>query len=539
MTERSAWPVAGVLLAAAAVFALLLAGPGETVTTAYVNDLFIFLDGAHRIASGQVPNRDFHTALGPFTFYLPALGYWLSGSFGGAMPAGMALLILVLALPIVHILGSRLRPMIALAFGIFLLLILAVPMNLGESIASLSFAMFYNRVGWVALSALLVMYLRPANPHKAGAVLDTLCAAFLTVLMVYTKVTYGAVALAFLAFMLFDRSQRRWAAGAIGLTLLAGLAIEAFWQSSLAHLADLMLTSRVSGSRGFVDLAAGFLRHLADYVMLGIFVALVLRRTRSLRDLLFFGLCAGPGLLIQNQNSQPWGIITLHAGAAVAAEILLRLEDRRQEPGSNPPPLAAGAPLLLLALLLPTGLHCLMALGLHAGLAAARAGEPFGLPGFERVRLALLWSPGDHAFSTAYLASVRNGARLLATLPEKPRNVSVLDFANPFSAGLGLDPPRGDNAWLHWGRNVDAAHFLPPERLFAGVQVVMDPKWGINSEPLRGLYGDYIRTAFEPLRESDAWVVRQRRQPALSADRARLREPSRRSLVGAGDGIQP
>ncbi len=539
MTERSAWPVAGVLLAAAAGFALLLAGPGETVTTAYVNDLFIFLDGAHRIASGQVPSRDFHTALGPFTFYLPALGYWLSGTLGGAMPMGMALLVLALALPVVHILGSRLRPMIALAFGIFLLLILAVPMNLGESIASLSFAMFYNRVGWVALCALLVMYLRPEEPHRAQALLDTLCAAALTVLMVYTKVTYGAVALAFLAFMLFDRSQRRWAAGAIGLTLLAGLVIEAFWQSSLAHLADLVLTSRVSGSRGFVDLAIGFLRHLADYVMLGIFAALVLWRTRSLRDFLFFGLCTGPGLLIQNQNSQPWGIITIHAGAAVAAEILLRLESGRQEPGRNALSLAAGAPLLLMALLLPTGLHCFMALGLHAGLAAARAGEPFGLPGFERIRLALLWSPGDHAFSTAYLASVRDGARLLAALPEKPRNVSVLDFANPFSAGLGLDPPRGDNAWLHWGRNVDAAHFLPPEQLFAGVQVLMDPKWGINSEPLRGLYGEYVRTAFEPLRESDSWVVRQRRQPALSADGDRIREPSRRSLVGAGDGIQP
>ena len=138
MTERGAWPVTGVLLAVAAVFALLMAVPGETVTTAYVNDLFIFLDGAHRIASGQIPNRDFHTALGPFTFYLPAVGFWLSGTLGGAMPTGMALLILVLALPIVHVLGSRLRPMIALAFGIFLLLILAVPMNLGESIASLS-----------------------------------------------------------------------------------------------------------------------------------------------------------------------------------------------------------------------------------------------------------------------------------------------------------------------------------------------------------------------------------------------------------------
>ena len=535
----SSTPVTGLLLAASVLFALLLAVPGETVTTAYVNDLFIFLDGAHRIASGQVPNRDFHTALGPLTFYLPALGYWLSGTLGGAMPAGMALLILVLALPIAHILASRLRPVIALAFGIFLLLILAVPMNLGESIASLSFAMFYNRVGWVALSALLVMYLRPERPYKAQAALDTLCAALLTVLMIYTKITYGAVALAFLAFMLFDRAQRRWAAGAFGLALAAGLVIEAFWQSSLAHLADLMLTGQVSGSRGFVDLAIGFLRHLADYVMLGIFVALVLWRTRSLRDFLFFGLCAGPGLLIQNQNSQPWGIITIHAGAAVAAEILLRQEDRNQDRKGRPLPLATGAPLVLLALLLPTGLHCFMALGLHAGLAAAKAGEPFALPGFDRIRLALLWSPGDHAFSTAYLTSVRDGARLLAALPEKPQNVSVLDFANPFSPGLGLKPPRGDNAWLHWGRNVDATHFLPPEQLFAGVQVLMDPKWGINSAPLRELYGDYVRTAFEPLRESDFWVVRQRRERALSAENHPVREPARRSLVGAGDGTQP
>jgi len=98
--ERQTQWVPGVLLAAAALFALLLAAPGQTVTTAYLNDLFIFLDGAHRIASGQVPNRDFHTALGPLSFYVPALGYWISGSMGGAMPAAMAAMTLGLALPI-------------------------------------------------------------------------------------------------------------------------------------------------------------------------------------------------------------------------------------------------------------------------------------------------------------------------------------------------------------------------------------------------------------------------------------------------------
>ena len=61
-----------------------------------------------------------------------------------------------------------------------------------------------------------------------------------------------------------------------------------------------------------------------DYVLLAIFAGLVLWQTRSLRDLLFFGICAGPGLIIQSQNAQPWGIITLFAGAAVGTEILLR-----------------------------------------------------------------------------------------------------------------------------------------------------------------------------------------------------------------------
>ena len=61
------------VLLIALVAALLIAAPGQTVVVKYVNDLFIFLDGAHRIDAGQVPNRDFHTALGPLNFYLPAI----------------------------------------------------------------------------------------------------------------------------------------------------------------------------------------------------------------------------------------------------------------------------------------------------------------------------------------------------------------------------------------------------------------------------------------------------------------------------------
>src|SRR4051812_13842616 len=143
--------VGWLIVAMAAVCALSLALPGQSATAKYVNDLFIFLDGAHRVVSGQVPNRDFHSVLGPVVYYIPAIGLFLTGSLGAAMPIGMALLIALAAPVMEHILGSRIRPAIAVPFAAFLLLILTVPMNLGEGFISLSFGMFYNRVGWVLI----------------------------------------------------------------------------------------------------------------------------------------------------------------------------------------------------------------------------------------------------------------------------------------------------------------------------------------------------------------------------------------------------
>jgi len=235
------------LLGFALVCSVILVLPGRTVTTAYLNDLVIFLDAAHRIVWGQVPNRDFHSALGPLAYYIPAAGYRLAGSFGAALPVGTALTTLALAPLLAHILVSRLTPILALPSGAFLLLILIVPMNLGESIASLSFAMFYNRIGWVALGALLLMYLQPlpGQPHREWR--DRAAAALLTLVMLYTKATYGLVALAFLLFMLTDRRQPRWAARALGIVLLTVLLIEIVWHSSAAYLADLLLDGKVNG----------------------------------------------------------------------------------------------------------------------------------------------------------------------------------------------------------------------------------------------------------------------------------------------------
>ena len=58
---------------------------------------------------------------------------------------------------------------------------------------------------------------------------------------------------------------------------------------------------------------------------------------------------------------------------------------------------------------------------------------------------------------------------------------------------------------------MSAEHFLPGEELFGGVEVLMEPKWGINNIPLSNLYAEYIGRNFERVRETDSWTVHLRR----------------------------
>ncbi|KFG66921.1 hypothetical protein JH26_26685 [Microvirga sp. BSC39] len=513
-----------ILLVAAALLAALLALPGQTVTTRYLNDLFVILDGAYRVAAGQVPNQDFHTPLGPFAYYLSAAGYVLSGTLGGTMPTAMALITLLVALPMAHVLGSRLHPFLAIPYGLFLLLILVAPINLGEGVTALSFAKFYNRIGWAALGVLLVMYLRPISTDRRQTILDIACATGLTLLMLYTKLSYGVVALAFLLLMLSDRQQRRWSASALGVTALAALIIELVWQSSLAHLADLRLAFKVGGGlRGtWGQITDHILGNLTDYVLLGLFAGIALYRTRSVRDLLFYAFCAVAGFLIINQNFQAWGIIMLHGAAAVAAETILRSENHRAGAGDHGSwSTAAGAKLLFLAVVLPTSIHCLAALSLHTAAATIRAGNPVPLPNLEQVRVANLWTWSDYDTAAAYQATLREGFDALSSLDPKPSRIFVLDQGNAFSMALDAPPAQGDTPWLQWDRTLGSVNHVPAETLLADVQFVMEPKSPDGPDAAKGplpqlqaLYGPYIAAHFDTAGETQHWKLHRRRLPS-------------------------
>ncbi|WP_210259536.1 hypothetical protein [Devosia sp. 1635] len=506
--RRLGWAV----LALGVLFAAMLAVPGQTATNKYVNDLYIFLDGAHRIVLGQVPNVDFHTSLGPLAFYLPAAGLALSGSLGAAMPVGMALVVLILACIGAPLIASRMHPITGMAAAVFLLAVAAVPVNPGEAVSDLSFAMFYNRIGWSALGLLLVMYLRPFNDSRQQALVDAVCAALLVLLMLYTKASYGLVGFAFLVFMLLDRQQRGRMALALGLCAISIGAIALLWGGTLNHVADLQLAQEVSGGLPELQrLAETMMVNLADLVVFALFAALLLLARRRFRDLLFVGFCASTGILIIEQNFQIVGILTLGAGAAVIAELLMR------EPNSQRYPVAlsgAGVPLLLATLLLPVAVQNVFSLGVHAAMASSRAGEPSPLPQFGGVRLVRLWSDGAYRNFVRYHETLLDGALALESLDRPLQNVLAFDFVSPFAAGLDLPVSQGDSPWFHWGRTLDHDHFPPAAEIMADVEIIMDPKTPIEhwtADGMREIYADYIAQNFELASETRHWRVYVRR----------------------------
>jgi hypothetical protein len=126
------------------------------------------------------------------------------------------------------------------------------------------------------------------------------------------------------------------------------------------------------------------------------------------------------------------------------------------------------------------------------------------------VRLVNIHSAGDHFFFSNYINTLRNGARALAEFAPDARKVFVLDFVTPFSAGLRLEPPRGDSAWQHWGRTFDAEHVIAPEELLRDVEVVMEPKYPIERWTYDGLkeaYLPYVYANFDFAGENIDWWV--------------------------------
>lgn len=546
-TWHEAWIISAGCIFLAAALVLLLILPGRTFSIRYVHDMMIFFDGAHRVLAGQLPNRDFHTPLGPLAYFFPAFGLWFGGTLGGMLPyatAGFTLLFLPL---LIYVCVSRLPPGYATIFAVFALALVVGPASIGET--QPSYGMFYNRWGY-ALLGLLFLLAAPQQRGHPRAWADAIVATAVLLLTFYLKISYFAVAAGFTAALLLFQHTRRLGACALVATAAAMTLIHFLWGSTATYLADISMAAKVTGAvrasaLGLVHMTIESAAMILPFLLV---MGLAIARRVSWATIFLCGLMAGAGLLLRNQNHQGPGMMTLVPAAILAGIALARArsDDKERKNG-----FALAAMLLVTTMALPPAALAIESIVVHT-LMAARGGDlrqhvaeidgfitqevnrpPEGKAGLEKAREAYRVGYADlgtlNAIRTEslsgaiaqpeYFWSLEDGVQLLRREPGLSGKVFTLDMANPFNAFLARSAPRGIDSWYHAGRNFSEAEHRRADEIFADVDVIMVPKAPVQPAShmlLEQLYGSYIDSHYKMIETSDYWRAYTRKGPTRS-----------------------
>ncbi|WP_246799879.1 hypothetical protein [Rhizobium indicum] len=251
------------------------------------------------------------------------------------------------------------------------------------------------------------------------------------------------------------------------------------------------------------------MNNLTELAVYGIVATIFLALAPSYRNLLFVGFCCATGILLIEQNFQIVGILTLGASAVAITQYLLQAELSPQHRKAR-----LVLPLLSAFLLLPAAISNVAAVTLHVGYAITGRGEPIPLPAFSEIRLVETWSAGQYDYFEGYNRTLAEASEALSQLATRQESVAVLDFVNPFSAGLGLPPPAGDSAWYHWGRTLGPDYHPAADEMFADVDLILDPKWPIEiwtGNGMRDIFAHYIARRYDMVRETASWRIYRRK----------------------------
>lgn len=546
---RWAWPV-GLALGLLALHAWVIVGRPLYVRV-MAHDMAIFVDAAHRVQSGQVPHLDFISGLGALCFYGPGLFGLADDPFRSFALFHVLAFGVVLACAVYAAVGRGLDGFESALLLVYLGAVVGAPSNLGEPAGAVSFAMWYNRLGWGLLLAGALLFLRPRRPGPATAAVDALLILGIGLAGFYLKITYAAVAAGLfgLGFVTAPHLRRPALAAAVGAVVVLLVVEAATGGMNLAYLRDLREVGAVNGATMLNPLrllpATANLYEMI-WVAAGVGLFWLIRPAEGAwRDLALFAVLIALAAYLYNSNIQPYGLPLLLA-VFLIGRVRAReggAERRAGRAGRHAPALFAVAALLFVG---PEAVARYRSLALYHQL-GRDAGYAFPAP--EALRRGLIADEG----TAAYLVRLANGedpTRVLAERAEHLRRhppiqelyqteyaytlaraavlldgimarsgagpVEVFDFANPLSSILGLPPPRGDYAWYHYGRNITDAHHRPAAEVLAEARYVLVPAFAANAgtrDLLTTIYGGYVREHYRLVADGPLWRVWARKTP--------------------------
>lgn len=281
------------------------------------------LDGAWRIVNGQVPHTDFHTPLGSLTFLVVAFGMKIAAPSAASITYGN-LLLLALLIPWAWCIASaRLPWAIAFVFTLFAGFYLISPRPLSNAFRETTYAMIYNRQGYVLIMMLvLCLFLRPRDSTKQFVSLNGVFVGGLLALLLYCKITYflAAAILTPIAIVL-DLRLPRWYLASAGAFVGACAAFFAVFRINLhSYLSDIAMAGHSQSLPMRIKLLSQSVSGNATWLYILIFSLWLCScaesrpgrsRISSLRAWLVAGSIVAAGVLISSGNATQEGEQTI------------------------------------------------------------------------------------------------------------------------------------------------------------------------------------------------------------------------------------
>lgn len=501
-------------------------------------DHFLMLDEAWRIQSGQVPHTDFYNPIGPLTYQLVAAGVAL-GHANIAAISYSTILFALLVLPCAAIVAfTRLPQALAGLMVIFLAVQALAVRPLGFTENEASYAMLYNRQGWILLSVILMQTCIPiALKNKSSGYLDEAIAGLLLGLLFFCKISFFVVACGAIAVRVIWREslevEKSIILIAAFLSVVALFATMA-WVGPVAYLHDISMaiaaqdtTSRLNEMKTFI--LAGKIP-LAGFALIGLLSIASARLAKApwqtYAQIFATGaLFVGATLLISAGNageSSGRDLPLLLLGTIVVATVLWKLPVTR----SGLPGVLITSMLALgvVIFMLPTMTRDLFSLvGLLQGKGGATAVSS-NVVAFKDKQLEGFLIRSDVMWKSVFTMSdqvpkwVDDGLQLLNGKVEQQSRLAVLGYGDAFSSTLGLKPARGMPIWLVPNVSFNTRSHPPSEIVLGNADYVMVPSPSPSDEgcchefveAIMNIYGSYLRQNFSQIGTSDHWVLHSR-----------------------------
>jgi hypothetical protein len=508
-----------------------------------LHDCVFIADLGYRMVNGQMPHADFVSPIGIAFVALIAAGTYLGSTMIESLRVASCLAA-ILVLPVVlYVAKTRLSSGCALLLVGICLLALIVPVNIGDPPTAITYASFYNRLSYVLILLVMLLTIGEPDGSRRHRILDGALVSSIVVVLVYTKVNYGILALGFLAFWGAYKGSWKPLAGSLLSVAGAAAALEVFVRSGIigSYLHDLQLAVSSSGPLRPWAIRHAILTTRTEFLLSVIAIPFLSHSLGMLERREMWGiLCVYIiGVLLIAQTGQAEGLFVVMAPSLVLASRL-----RGQGMPDRKLSLVRGhsARVLLLvggvavaassyiirpalaaigqvAAVQPSAVStvrvsdipALRDLVLHADgnvtlLKEALSGTKDAFQVFTALRFSR--RPAQYLGQDEYLESVRDGVKLLDNCP-RSKGVMTLDFANPFPL-LRATPPAGGMSWFHYQRTFTERHHPGATRLFAGVDCLMVPKLPVSQGEtawLLMIYGPYLNDNFKGRFESPFWSL--------------------------------